>query len=102
MLGQAPRLPWNEPGWLEAATAWIHARLAERGLQANGPVEILHQRPWSTFARVSSQEGDAYFKAPAPVFSYEAPLTEALSRWRPDCTVPLLGVDHDRGYSAQF
>ena len=90
------QLPWEQPGWLEQATAWIQAQLAERGRHASGPVELLHQRPWSAFARVPTDEGAAYFKAPAPMFKYEAALTQALARWRPDCTVPLLAVDLDR------
>jgi hypothetical protein len=39
---------------------------------------------------VSTSNGIAYFKAPAPDCQYEAALTQALAHWRPDCTVPLL------------
>ena len=92
------QLPWEEPEWLESATAWIHAQLAARGLHIITPVEILHQRPWSAFVRVATNAGTAYFKAPAPAFKYEAALTQALARWRPDCTVPILAVDLDRGW----
>lgn len=91
------QLPWEQPGWLEAATTWIHARLEASRWRASGPVELLHQRAWSTFARVPTDQGTAYFKAPAPPY-YEAALTEALSRWRPDCTARLLGVDVARGW----
>lgn len=98
MQDQYTQLPWEQPDWLEQATAWIHAQLGQHGLQIAGPVELLHQRPWSTFARVSTDNGTAYFKAPAPMFKYEAALTQALARWRPDCTVPLLAVDLDRGW----
>jgi hypothetical protein len=84
-------------GWLEQATAWIHSQIAEHGMQIVSPVEILHQRPWATFARVNTDNGTVYFKAPAPPF-FEAPLTQALARWRPDCTVSLLAVDLDRGW----
>jgi hypothetical protein len=55
-------------------------------------------RPWSAFARVFTTNGIAYFKAPAPDCQYEAALTEALAHWRPDCTVPLLAVDLERGW----
>jgi hypothetical protein len=47
---------------------------------------------------VSTINGIAYFKALAPDCRYEAALTQALARWRPDCTVPLLAVDLDRGW----
>ena len=92
------QLPWEQPGWLEEATAWIHSQLAGHGLKATGPVEQVHQRPWSTFARVDTSQGVVYFKAPAPAFSYEAALTQYLARQRPDCTVPLLAVDTERGW----
>ena len=48
----AVSLPWEEVGWLEEVTAWIHARLALRGLRAVGPVEVVHRRAWSAFARM--------------------------------------------------
>ena len=98
MPDQYRQLPWEHPGWLEGATAWIRDRLAERGVQVTGPVELLHQRPWSTFALVPTEDGFAYFKAPAPMYEFEAALTQALVRWRPDITVPLLAVDLDRGW----
>lgn len=90
-------LPWEDSDWLEQATAWIHAQLARREWHVTGRIEILHQRPWSTFARVTTDNGTVYFKAPAPQY-HEAALTRALARWRPDCTVPLLAVDLHRGW----
>lgn len=92
------QLPWEHPGWLEQATAWIHRQLAAHDLGIIGPIEILHQRPWSTLARLSTTNGTVYFKAPAPAYPYEAALTQALARWRPDCTVPVLAVDLDQGW----
>ena len=98
MRDQPIQLPWQQPGWLEQATAWIHAQLEARGWHITGPVQLVHQRPWSTFARVPTDKGIAYFKAPAPMFAYEAALTQALAAWRPDCTVPVLAVDHATGW----
>jgi len=92
------QLPWEHPDWLEQATAWIHAQLEAQGTDITGPIEILHQRPWSTLARLSTTSGTVYFKAPAPGSLYEAALTQALARWRPDCTVPVLAVDLDQGW----
>jgi aryl-alcohol dehydrogenase-like predicted oxidoreductase len=80
-------LPWEAPGWLEQATEWIHDQLAAAGRHRTGPVEIIHQRPWSTFARIATDKSTVYFKAPAPADRYEATLTEALARWPPDCSV---------------
>lgn len=98
MQDQQTELPWEEPGWFEEATAWIHAQLAAHGWHSLGPVELVRLRPWSAFARVPTSNGIVYFKAPAPDCQYEAGLTQALARWRPDCTVQLLAVDLDRGW----
>ena len=92
------QLPWEQPGWLGPVSDWIHACLVQYGWRANGPLELLHRRPWSAFARQPTDIGPVYFKAPAPAYAYEARLTQALARWRPDCTVPLLGVDFERGW----
>lgn len=92
------QLPWEEPDWLTQVTAWIHDHLAASNIRPTGALELLHQRPWSSFARIPTDHGTVYFKAPAPAFTYEAALTQALAGWRPDCTVPLLAVDRDRGW----
>ena len=97
MQNQHTQLPWEQPDWLEQATDWIQTQLAASGWPTTGPVELMHQRPWSAVARVSTADGTVYFKALAPAYQYEVALTQALARWRPDCTVRLLGVDLERG-----
>lgn len=92
------QLPWNRPHWLQEATAWIDEHAAAHGRRLSGPIQILHQRPWAAFARVATDQGALYFKATSPASRYEAALTQALARWRPDCTVPLLAVDLRRGW----
>lgn len=92
------QLPWQQPDCLENVTAWIHDHLAAANIHPTGAVELLHQRPWSSFARITTGHGIVYFKAPAPAFTYEAAVTQALAGWRPDCTVPLLAVDLDQGW----
>jgi Phosphotransferase enzyme family len=86
-------LPWSQPGWLDDVIGWIDSA-AER----TGPVEELHKRAWSAMLLVPTFDGPAYFKASAPGLVHEAALTEALARWRPDCTVKLLAVDAGRGW----
>jgi hypothetical protein len=91
-------LPWEEEGWIERVTVWIDEHLVKDGRLRTEDVELLHQRPWSAFARVTTNRGTVYFKAPAPTLISEARLTEALSRWRPDCAVPVLAIDPDQGW----
>ncbi|MEZ4709709.1 MAG: phosphotransferase [Caldilineaceae bacterium] len=67
-------------------------------MQILAPIELIHQRPWSSFARIITSRGIVYFKAPAPMFAYEAALTEALAQWRPDCSVPVLAIDAANGW----
>jgi hypothetical protein len=92
-------LPWEKPGWIEDVTAWVDAELGRHGRLRTGPPEILHQRAWSAFARIPTDNGITYFKAPAPPLSkFEALLTQALSTWRPDVTVPVIAINRETGW----
>jgi hypothetical protein len=93
------QLPWEQPNWLEQASAWIHAELKRQSIDVTGPIEVLHLRAWSAFARVPTTIGIVYFKAPSPPDKFEAALMQALVRWRPDCMLPVLAIDLDRGWS---
>ncbi len=100
-MAQSParktKLPWKTSGWTEQAEAWMHAQLTQPGRQPIGSVEWVHQRPWSAFARLQTQRGWVYFKAPAPAYLYEAPLTAALAHWMPKSSVPLLAHNLEQG-----
>ncbi len=98
MQDQQQDLPWEQKDWLQQAIEWIHTQLTASGLQIVGSVELIHQRPWSSFASVPTADGTVYFKAAAPAFKYEIALTQALAQWRPDCTVRVIAVDLDRGW----
>jgi hypothetical protein len=98
MQAQDISLPWEQPGWFQEASAWIHTALERQALVATGEIEVLHRRAWSAFARVPTTAGLVYFKAASPMLRFEAALTQALARWRPDCTVPVLAVDVERGW----
>jgi hypothetical protein len=91
-------LPWHQPGWLDEAAFWIEAELGRAGRPPIGPLEIVHRRPWSAFGRIPTARGTVYFKAPAPAVRFEAALTQALGRWQPALTIPLLAVDLRRGW----
>ena len=95
---QPGELPWDQPGWMAEVTAWIEHQLAALGWRIDGPVEVVHQRAWSTFLQAPTNHGIVYFKAPEPSSVFEAALTEALAGWRPDCTVSVLATDTQRGW----
>ena len=77
----------------DAAQAWIEAHVAPAG-----PIELAHDRPWSTVLRVPLAEGTAWFKACSTVQAFEPHLTAQLfSRW-PHLLPQVLGCDVRRGW----
>jgi hypothetical protein len=91
-------LPWSQIGWFEEAATWIRNEVIRLGMTLTGPIEQPHVRPWSTVLRAPTDDGLLYMKATAPVLAHETALTEALSRWRPDCMPEILAADLDRGW----
>ena len=76
-----------------AADAWISAHVAPAG-----PIELTHERPWSTVLRVPLADGAAWFKACSSVQAFEPRLTAALhGRW-PGLMPEVLGFDALRGW----
>src|SRR5262249_2179130 len=76
----------------------VQSWLAAHGIEENGAIETIHERPWSTVLRISTAEGDLYLKQEQPVQAYEVPLTVALaSRW-PDRVPEIVAADTDRSW----
>ncbi len=98
MTDQGRVIPWTGPGWLERASAWMHAELEHHGIKATGRIELAHSRPWSTVLRMPTIEGDFYLKAASPLAAHEPALLQTLSRLRPDCIPELLSVDVEQGW----
>ncbi len=95
---QPIQLPWEQADWFDHAVAWIQTELHKLGAAITAPIDLVHQRPWSSFARVPTDRGVVYFKAPAPMFSYEAALTDVLAQRRPECTAPILAIERENGW----
>ena len=89
---------WRDPGFLDAARAWIEEQLERLGLRRSGEIEQPHVYPWSTVLRVPVEDGAVWFKANAPELAHEAALVEHLSARRPDAVPPLLAADVGRGW----
>ena len=94
----ASKPPWTQSDWLEQASTWIHGALEQQGIGVTGPIEQSHVRPWSTVLHVPTRADAIYFKASAAVLAHEPALTQALSRWRPDCLPKVLATDLQRGW----
>lgn len=91
-------LPWMNPGWFEQAGAWIKAQLAARNVEMAGPVETVRIRPWSAVLTALTARGRVYFKACAPILSFEPALTGTLAHWQPENILRVLAVDRARSW----
>jgi hypothetical protein len=88
--GSSP-LAWDEPGWLDRATAWIDERI-----QRTGDVELVHARAWSAIVRVPTPDGIVWFKEDPPADEFEPALTDVLTRRRPESLPELLAWEGRR------
>ena len=72
--------------------------LARVGVEPTAPLELVHDRPWSSVLRVPTADGDLYLKQCAPVQAFEVPLTVALAgRW-PDRVPEVVAADVERAW----
>jgi hypothetical protein len=76
-----------------AAEAWIAAHV-----QPVGKTETVHDRPWATVLHVPLADGGAWFKACAPVQSFEPRLTAKLAERWPGRVADVLGIDERRAW----
>lgn len=67
-------------------------------MRVAGDIEITHDRPWATVARVPIDGGVAWFKACSAVQAFEVRLTAELSRRWPDRVTEVLAHDPDRAW----
>jgi Phosphotransferase enzyme family len=76
-----------------AAEVWIRSHV-----EPVRAIETVHDRPWSTVLRVPLADGVAWFKACAPVQSFEPRLAaELYARW-PDRVAEVFAHDEERAW----
>jgi hypothetical protein len=89
---------WREPGFVEAATAWVDARLADLGRLRTGEPEQPHVTDWSTVLRVPTDAGDVWFKANDHTMLHEGAVMDLVAS-RSDGRVPApLARDDELGW----
>jgi hypothetical protein len=66
---------WRDPAFVDAAHAWIAARLAEHDRAVVGTIEQPHVTDWSTVMRVPTGDGPVWFKANDESMRHEAAVT---------------------------
>src|SRR5262245_40690295 len=77
----------------DAAEDWIRSLVTPVG-----PIEVAHERPWSTVLRIPLRHGSAWFKACGDVQAFEPTLTASLSSRWPDLMPEVIGRDADRAW----
>ncbi len=97
-MEQAKKPPWELPGWREETRAWFEAELMAQGLSIEGPIDVVKLRPWSAVLSIPTSRGKVFFKASLPIVKHEVAVTMALSQWRPDCLLPVLAANPERGW----
>ena len=81
-----------------AVGAWIDETLTDLDIERAGPVDHFRERPWAALARLTTAQGDLYFKADAPSEAYEPALTQWLAGRRPKLIPDVLRIDADRAW----
>lgn len=97
MIENTFRTLWQDAAWIAETHAWIHSQLRAQNINSTGAIETIQTRPWSLMMRVPTDAGNLYFKAIAPAWIFEAPLTQALAQWHQDDVPELIAVDSARG-----
>jgi hypothetical protein len=77
----------------EAAEEWIAAHV-----QPAGKIETAHERPWATVLHVPLADGGAWFKACAPVQSFEPRLSALLAARWPGRVGEVIAFDEERAW----
>jgi hypothetical protein len=90
--------PWTDPTWLDEIRDWILSETQRLGQSVSGPIEQIHERPWSVVYRVPISDRVLIFKASADILSHEAGLTQALARLCPSDLPAVLSSNPERGW----
>jgi hypothetical protein len=83
--------PWTDAVWLADAHAWIadHSHVT-------GEFDQFHVRWWSTVIRAPTVDGNLFFKALAPSYGFEVPLTARLAELQPGRVARVIAADPER------
>ena len=100
VAGQASptRVPWYSPGWFDTVERWIASALRQAGIASDRGVEQLRSWERCSLFRVTTRDGDVYFKAVPPQWGHEPALTDYLSTRFPGRVPAPIAVDPGRGY----
>ena len=98
-LRTAPGRPaWFLPGWFDLVEGWIDSVLAGSGVRRTHPIEAVKMWSISAVARVPTDGGDLWFKAPCEHFMAEARVHSTVERLFPELVPTLVAVDESEGW----
>lgn len=98
-LRTAPGRPvWFVPGWFDLVEAWIDSVLAGSGRRRTGPIVAVKMWSISAVARVPTDAGDLWLKAPCAHFRAEARVHPTVERLFPELVPTLVAVEEDEGW----
>jgi hypothetical protein len=89
---------WREPEFVDAAIAWIDARLDDLGRARTAEPEQPHVTNWSTVFRVPTEDGDVWFKANDHTMLHEGAVLELVASRSAGRVPAPLARDDDRGW----
>jgi hypothetical protein len=92
------RPPWSRPGWLAAATAWLHEQLAPLDRPPIAAIEQVKSWGISCVLRARTADGDAYLKAVPALFAQEPVVTQALALRYPANIPTPIAIDRERSW----
>ena len=92
------RPDWFRPGWFDRVEAWVDATLVGSGRQRTRPIEPVKMWSISAVARVATDGGDLWLKAPCGHFRAEARIHRAVARLFPDLVPALVAVEESEGW----
>jgi hypothetical protein len=98
--GRTPpgRPEWFRPAWFDRVEAWIDEVLAASGRRRTHPIRPVKLWSISAVARVTTDGGDVWLKAPCEHFRAEARVHPTVARLFPDLVPVLIAAEETEGW----
>lgn len=94
----AARPAWFRPGWPDRVETWVDGVLAGSGRHRTGPLVPVKMWSISAVARVVTDAGDLWIKAPCEHFRAEARVHPTVAGLFPDLVPTLVAVEKTEGW----
>lgn len=92
------RPPWFRAEWFDRVEAWVDASLAGSGRRRTAPIQPVKLWSISAVARVATDGGDIWLKAPCEHFRAEARVHPTVAGLFPELVPALIAADATEGW----